>query len=404
MTLVREDPRQIEHEGTHVLFEEARQRRRRLRVLGTIVALCVATLLAVLGAGIYILQPAVTGSHPSGAPKLLNGRSRTGATLVYSFSNLRVINADTGTSRILPLPAPEGGSSDRDMVRIGDSLLLNRDNTAWLYRSNLHGKPVDLGPSQRIMPGPTANEVWLWSSTCVEAAGCSRDPNRFQGDVRLVDFSGHQIGLPIPLPAGVPGWFPTGDVVDGALVLANVYGPVDGERVWDPASNRFVLNFPDGGVIGAQGDLVAWTTNPSCLPKCTVHLTNAWTGVERDLALPTGAVGAGAAFSPDGAILAVQIALSAGGSGRHPTAVALFNLRTWAVSVLPGSEQKASNWGVFTAGWSRTGWLFFTAFGDTRVRAWHPGDSRAVVLPKARIPPFPPPGAEGQQLPTLIAL
>ena len=392
MTLVRDESSQIEQQDTQVLFEEARQRRRRLRLVGAAIVLVVAAAATALGVGIFDLLPAGPGSHPSGSRPSVVAHNRTGATLVYSFNNLRVINADTGASRTLPLPGPTGGASDGAMVRIGDSLLLNKGDTAWLYRSGLIGSPVDLGPSLRIIPGPAPNEVWLWL-----------DPSA--GYVRLVDFSGHQIGPPIALPVDTPpnAWFPTGEVVGTDLVLEGVEG---GEAVWDPISNRVTSEVPnDASVIAAGGHLVAWMTNGPC--QCTVHLTNVQTGLEQDLPLPTKAVTfpGGGAFSPDGATLAVSVGLGGAWPGRHPTALALVDLRTRAVRILPGSEQRPiPNYGAFNATWSRTGWLFYTAYGFTHVLAWHPGDQRALVLPKARISQLPPPGSGGQQLPSLIAL
>lgn len=327
------------------------------------------------------------------------------------------MNADTGASRTLPLPAPAGGASDRAMVRMGDSLLLNRGDTAWLYRADLLGAPMDLGPSLRIIPGPSNHEVWLWWDPCAvapaHAPGCSSAESDYgQGQVRLVDFSGRQIGRPIALPLGAApggkscaGWFPTGDVIDGGIVLSNAYGPPN-EEVWDPTSNRVILVLPDANVLTSAGQLIAWVTNGPCLPSCTVHLTNVPTGITGNLKLPAGAVAIDeAAFSPDGTTLAIPVGLGGAWPARHPTALVLIDLGTRKVSLLSGSEQTPSpNFGSFNATWSSSGWLFYTAYGSTRVFAWHPGAKRAVVLSGITLPRLPPPGAQGQQLPSLIAL
>ena len=115
--------------------------------------------------------------------------------------------------------------------------------------------------------------------------------------------------------------------------------------VWDPITNRVVPALPcDASVIGANGHQIAWER---CLPKCTVHLTDIQTGVEQELPMPAGAVSArGAFFSPNGATLAVPVGLGGTWPGRHPIAMVLVNLRTRAIWLLPGSEQKPNpNWG-----------------------------------------------------------
>ncbi len=383
--LVRDRSSHISPQETHVLFEEARQRRRQRWVVGATIVLVGAALAAVLVIHFYSSLPGAR-TPPADSRPLLAPHTRTGATLIFTLNNLRVINADTGASRTLPLPAPAGGASDGAMVRLGDSLLLNKGDTAWLYPPGLRGAPVDLGPSLRIIPGPAPDEVWLWS-----------DPSAAY--VRLVDFSGRQIGPPIALPVDTPPntWFPTGEVVGAALVLAGVEG---GEEVWDPISNRVIPALPrDASVIGANGHQVAWER---CLARCTVHLTDMQTGIVRNLPLPTGAVSEGGAFlSPNGAMLAVPVGLGGTWPGRHPIAMVLANLRTRAVWLLPDSEQEPTpNLGPLIAGWSRTGWLFFTAYGSSHVLAWHPGDQRALVLPKTQLPRLP--RAE-QPFPTLIA-
>ena len=403
-----------------MLFKEARRRRHRIRAVSA--ATIVAVAAAVLGVGLYLSQPASPGAYPSGSRLAPVSHPRTGATLVYSLNNLRVIDADTGASRTLRLPAPAGGASDRAMVRIGGSLLLNRGDRAWLYRPELLGAPVDLGPSLRIIPGPAPGEVWLWTDPCAEAPagapGCSGAENDYgQGEVQLVDFSGHPIGAPIPLPLGPPpagaplgtpgtAWFPTGDVVDTGLVLAPIYGARHWE-VWDPTANRVIRTLPPGGVIAAGGNLVASVAGGSCLPKCTLRLVNVRTGIERNVTLPIGAVSIDeGSFSPNGATLAVPVGLGGAWPGRHPTALVLVDLRTKAAGLLPGSEQKPTpNYGAFNATWSNTGWLFYTAYGSTRILVWHPGEHKAQVLSRARLPRLSPELApEGQQLPTLIAL
>jgi hypothetical protein len=405
-----------ERRETQVLFKEARQRRRRLRAFRAVVALAVVSLAVALGFGFQLLPSPGASSHPAGSRQPSIFRGHTGATLVYALNNLRVINADTGVSRTLPLPAPVGGSSDLDMVRIGRSFILNRGNTAWLYGPDLHGPPTDLGPSLRVIPGPTDNEVWIWSDPCAQSVRCTSDDNGLQqGEVRLVDLSGRQIGPAVALPVSVgPGetprdsWVPTGQLVNAGLVLENVYGGSDSEEIWNPTSN-IVLRVVHGvvGVIAAGGNLMATATGRVCLPHCTIHLTNLQTGTERTIAMPTGiAIAGGGAISPDGAMLALSVGIGGLQQYGHPTAVMVVNLRRGTARILPGTQKDVQpNYGAANVTWSSNGWLFAAAIGSTRVLVWRPGDQSAMVLPKTKLPGLdlgiPP--AMRSQLPTLIA-
>jgi len=406
VTLVLDESSLVEQENAQLLFREARQRRRRLRVVRAIIAVVVLVAVAVIGIELRVVPGVSPRSHPPGSPPPSVSGDHSGATLVYAYNNLRVINADTGASRSLPLPAPEGGSSDLQMVKIGDSLLLNRGNTAWLYRPSLDGPPVDLGPSLRVIPGPTADEAWIWSDPCAAVVGCSSPDNgRQQGEVRLVDTSGNQIGSPIPLPADA-AWFPTGQVVNAGLVMANVYADPNADEIWNPISDRVIRVLPEANVLAAGGNLVAWTTGMACLPHCTVRLTNVQTGIEQTFQLPAGAtLTGGGAFSPDGFALALPVGIGGPWPEMHPTSVALVDLRAQEVRLLAGAEQRLEpNYGPVNVTWSSNGWLFAAAIGSTHVLAWRTGNHSAGVLPTARLPSFKNSLQSQNDLPTLIAM
>src|SRR5271165_3467117 len=146
MTLL-DEPSLVEELDAQLLFKEAHQRRRRLRMIRSVFVLAVVAAIVLTGFELHMIPEPASRSHPADSHPPATSGNHSGATLVYAYSDLRVINADTGASRSLPLPAPQGGSSDLSMVRIGGSLLLNRGNTAWLYGPGLHGPPVNLGPS-----------------------------------------------------------------------------------------------------------------------------------------------------------------------------------------------------------------------------------------------------------------
>jgi hypothetical protein len=258
----------------------------------------------------------------------------------------------------------------------------------------------------RVIPGPTANEAWIWSDPCAATVGCLANGLQ-QGEVRLVDTSGHQLGAPIALPADAT-WFPTGQVVDAGLVLAVATIGPNAEEIWNPISNRVTRILPLANVFAARGDVVAWTTGTYCLPRCTVQLTNVQTGVERSIRLPTGVIITdGGTFSPNGSTLALGVGIGGWWPQVHPTAVALLDMRTQAVSLLPGTREVLNpNYGSENVSWSSGGRLFAAAVGGTTVLSWRPGTHRATVLPNAKLPslsPKEPPEFQGEY-PTLIAM
>jgi len=407
MTLLEQSPTSVKPQEAEALFKEARQRRRRLRMFRSIFVVAIVAAVLVLGFALHVIPGPGSPSHPSDSRPTPVSGTRSGATLVYAYNNLQVINADTGASRSLPLPAPQDGSSVLSVQGIGGSLLLNRDNTLWLYRPGLLGLPVNLGPSHGAIPGPTANEAWIWSDRCATTVVCSNDGTGLsQGELRLVDTSGNQIGAPISLPDDAT-WFPTGDVVNAGLVLAVASIGPDAEEIWNPITNHVVHILPGVHAIASSGNLVAWDKGKACLPHCTVQLTNVETGTEKTFQLPTGAtLSGGAAFSPDGSTLALSVGIGGTWPGTHPAAVALMDLRTQEVRLLPGTEMAMGlQSGPQTAFWSSSGWLFVAAFGGPHVLAWRPGEQRAIVLPKVRLPPVslePPQFQPGY--PTLLAM
>ena len=138
MTVLLEEPTAAADQNAQLLFKEARRRRRRLRIMWIAIGTTAVLLLVSLGLTLNRFSSPPTASvgvtgQPGWPPHL-----RTGATLVYAFNDLRVLDADSGDSRVLPLPALYGGSRDLGMVSVGDSLVLNRGDHAWLYSGTLN--------------------------------------------------------------------------------------------------------------------------------------------------------------------------------------------------------------------------------------------------------------------------
>jgi hypothetical protein len=200
VTLLLEEPTAADDQNAQLLFKEARRRRRRRRIIWTAMGATSILVLVSLGSTLGRSSSPPTSSvgvtaQPGWPPHL-----RTGATLVYALNDLRILDADSGATRVLPLPAPYGGSRDLAMVTVGRSFLLNRGDTAWLYSGNTNSNPVELGPSDGVFEGPNPNEAWVWTQPCAPILGCTNYNAPQMGSVHLVDGSGRQVRAAVALP------------------------------------------------------------------------------------------------------------------------------------------------------------------------------------------------------------
>jgi hypothetical protein len=408
MTLTLDKRAADEGQQAQLLFKEARQRRRRRRAIGVGVAVAVVTAgLAVTVEDRSPMNPAVRSNRSPVTPTAL-AVSRTGATLVTAYNSLRVVDADSGTTRTVPLPAPAGGASDLSMTKIGRSLILNRGGTAWLYGPGLDGTPLDLGPSLRVIPGPVDGQVWIWSNPCAETACSDAAKNASNGTVRLVDSAGRQIGSPVPLPVDA-NWFPTGQSLSAGLVLAVAYGPgpPGQSEIWQPTSNHVFRTLPSEP-LAAHGDWIATESAKSCPSDCSIQITDIRSGQVEVIPFPrrtyvSGVSGEGA-VSPDGTRLALVGTLN--GSQRQPSAVIVVDLAMRTSQVLRNSNAALrSAYGDPSISWSSDGWLFATRIGGSDVLAWRSGLRGMAVLPKVKLPVLhlSPPQYQTED-PTMLAL
>ena len=404
MTLLLEEPTAQDDQNAQLLFKEARRRRRRLRIVWT--AMGATVIVVSVGLGLTLDRPSSppgssvgATAHPVWPPDV-----RTGATLVYAFNDLRILDADSGATQVLPLPAPYGGSRDLAMVTVGHSFLLNRGNTAWLYSESANRKPVDMGPSDGVFRGPNSNEAWVWTQPCAPILGCTNYNAPQMGSVHLVDGSGRQIGAAVALP-GVDGWFPTGVAGSDGIVLLQQppYGNHRNEQeIWNPLTDRVVHVFANANILGAGGSSVVWeTAAPYCRTNCSLHVLNTANGSERTVRLPSGVTTGDVAISPDGRTIAITGALETP-RVPYPQAVFLIGPHTRVAKMLTGSEQPTNrHFGPRSLTWSANGWLFSWTIGRKTVEAWHPGETQARVLPKLGLPKITFPINED---PSLIAL
>jgi hypothetical protein len=391
MTVLLEEPTAADDQNAQLLFKEARRRRRRLRMMWIAIGTTAVGFLGSLGLTLSLISsprtPSVGVTAQPGWPPHL----RTGATLVYSLNDLRILEADSGDSRVLPLPAPYGGSRDLGMVSIGHSLLLNRGDHAWLYRGSIISEPVDLGPSDGVFRGPNSDEAWIWTQPCAPVIGCTNYDAPQMGSVHLIGSSGRQIGAAVALP-GTDGWYPTGLAGNGGMVLSQLppYGNHGNQQeIWNPLTDRVVHVFTNADVLGAGGNTVVWeAAAPYCMTGCSLHVLNVRTGSQRTVGLPSGVTATGdAAISPDRSTIAITGAVGGVSRVPYPQAVLLIGARTRVTRVLAGSEQPTNpNLGPMALTWSANGWLFSSTVGKTTVDAWRPGENQARALPKLRLP------------------
>jgi hypothetical protein len=391
MTVLLEEPTTADDQNAQLLFKEARRRRRHLRIMWIAIGTTAVVFLVSLGLTLSLFSsppaPSVGVTAQPGWPPHL----RTGATLVYALNDLRVLDADSGASRVLPLPAPYGGSRDLAMAAVGHSLLLNRGNTAWLYPGGINGQPLDLGPSDGVFRGPNSDEAWIWTQPCAPVIGCTNYEASQMGSVHLIDSSGRQIGAAVALP-GNDGWYPTGLAGNDGMVLSQLppYGNHGNQQeIWNPLTDRVVHAFTNADVLGAGGNTVVWeTAAPYCMTGCSLHVLNVRTGSQRTVRLPSGVTATGdAAISPDRSIIAITGAFGRISRVPYPQAVLLIGARTRVARVLAGSEQPTNpNLGPMGLTWSSNGWLFSSTVGKTTVGVWRPGESQARALPKLRLP------------------
>lgn len=393
MTVLLEEPTAQADQKAQLLFEEARRRRRRLRVIWMAIGATVIVVFVGLGLTLDRSSSPPSSSvgataHPVWLPHL-----RTGAVLVWALNDLQIFDADTGISRTLPMPAPYGGSGDLGMVTVGRSFLLNRGDTAWLYSGSTNWKPVDLGLSDGVFRGPNRNEAWVWTQPCESILGCTIYNAPQMGSVHLVDSSGRQMGAAVALP-GVDGWYPTGVAGKAGIVLQQL--PPNGNHrnqleLWNPLTDRVVHVFVNANVLGTGGDSVVWeTAAPYCRTNCSLHVLNELNGSERTVRLPSGVTATGdVAISPDGRTIAATVALSYASIIPDPQAVLLIGPRTPVAKILPGSKRLTNpSLGPMSLTWSTNGWLFSSTVGKTTVETWRPGASQARVLPRLRLPKF----------------
>ena len=146
-------------------------------------------------------------------------------------------------------------------------------------------------------------------------------------------------------------------------------------KLWNPADQKANRTFD--GVIAASPAEIAWT--PPCAATCRVQLLDLATGRQAVIELPAGSFAAGAAFSPSGGHLALQVMSDEGGGPSTRLEVASDGQRPADGRCLE-PRSAATPWSI-SAGRPVGDTLVaeFVFPGKVQLASWHPGATGPAV-------------------------
>jgi hypothetical protein len=232
---------------------------------------------------------------------------------------------------------------------------------------DLRSPPRKLGDSWFFIPGSEPDRVWL-----TELDPASPETERALAAVREVSVEGH-----VTFPGVRPpdGRWPDAAVGD-TLVLEDGKG---GLELWNPATGEFTRRLPGAELGPSQGDHLAWCEREGAI----LHVTDVRNGDDQTIEPPEEFAAFecwSGAFSPDGATLAVAVALEDGMLEAERT-LALVDLEDGVATPVDGSSVHP-HYG-FVA-WSAAGDRVFTSGGsvaERRLLQYRLGDPSAVEIP-----------------------
>jgi hypothetical protein len=223
-----------------------------------------------------------------------------------------------------------------------------------------------VGRANQVTPSATAGAVWLTSYPP------TADPDTAARTAREVSLAGVPMGPPVRLPTGYVIYQAT----DRGLLLAPVRQRpgTPAYKLWNPADSKASRTFD--GVIAASPTEIAWT--PPCARMCRVQLLNLATGRQAVVELPAGSFAAGAAFSPSGGYLALQV--MSDGDGGPSTRLEVASVASGRLTALPGTSVGSDT--VVDFGWPTGGDSLVAEFvfpAKVQLASWHPGATRLAV-------------------------
>lgn len=240
--------------------------------------------------------------------------------------------------------------------------------TAWFLADGARSV-TRVGTADLVAPSATAGAVWLTSYqpgvSLSTAAGTARE----------VSSTGAPLGPPVRLPAG----YVIDQGTDRGLLLAPA-SPQSGTPVyqlWDPADPRAGRTF--AAVLAASPTELAWTSR--CDPTCQVQVLSLVTGRRAVIRLPAANSAASGAFSPGGALLALQVSSGdSGDDGALAMRLEVASAATGQLTAVPGIF--VSSDALVGFGWPASGDSLVAEFifaTKAQLASWHPGAARPAV-------------------------
>jgi hypothetical protein len=223
-----------------------------------------------------------------------------------------------------------------------------------------------VGTANQVTPAATAGAVWLTSYPP------AADPDTAARTVREVGLAGAPLGPPVRLP--------TGYVIYQATVRGLLLAPVSpppgtaAYKLWNPADPQASRTFDE--LIAASPTEIAWT--PPCAATCRVQLLDLATGGHAVIELPSGSFAAGAAFSPTGGFLALQ--LRSGEGGGLATRLEVASAASGRLTAVRGTSVGSD--ALIDFGWPTSGDSLVAEFifpAKVQLASWHPGATRLAV-------------------------
>jgi hypothetical protein len=223
-----------------------------------------------------------------------------------------------------------------------------------------------VGTANQASPAAIPGAVWLTSYPP------SADPATATRTAREVSVTGVPLGAPVRLPIGYAIYQAT----DRGLLLAPVSqgtGP-QADKLWNPADPKASRTFD--AIIAASPAEIAWT--PPCAATCRVQLLDLATGRRSTVELPAGSFAEGAAFSPNGGLLGLQVMSDR--SGGPSTRLEVASTASGRLTALPGTSVGSD--AVVDFGWPTVGDSMVAEFifpATVQLASWHPGASVLAV-------------------------
>jgi hypothetical protein len=309
--------------------------------------------LVVLG---LLALPAGAGSGDGRAHEsVVSGRPA--GTLVFASGSNRLTAIDVATGRRTVREVTAVAACGPQMHVTGGHLVfagVNRGRTiVFSAPVTLDRPPTPLGAAHAFVPSATPGRVWL--------AGVDCDRSAMVG-AREVTVDGH---VTQESHRRVPGtWLAA--AVPGGLVVQRSRDFV----VWSPSTGDTGPPLGLDAVTDAHGSRLAGCEAGSGCRRLAIRDTTTGGGVEPEPA-SDGEIDIGAAFSPDGSLVAAPIR-----SGRR-WGVVLVDTASGEATAVPGLRSRhypELSWAA------SSGWLFART-GARRLLAYRPGLARATVLP-----------------------